>query len=79
MKKYVKLLLLMLFVSLLTVGAKIQLDAAETEDSYGVSLYVERPSHDIIPNSQYNVSTTIYQEIYDEENEEYDRVSINTS
>lgn len=54
----------------------MQLNAAETGDSYGVSLYVERPSHDIIPNSQYNISTTIYKKIYDEENKWYDRENI---
>lgn len=67
MKKFMKMFPMMLLVSLLLLGMKMELKAAETEDSYSGWSSVEGVSHELVPNTRFKLSIEIEREYYNEE------------
>ena len=66
MKKFIKMFPMMLLVSLLLLGMKMELKAVETEDSYSGWSSVEGMSHQLVPNTRFKLSIEIEREYYDE-------------
>ena len=67
MKKFMKMFPMMLLVSLLLLGMKMELKAAETEDSYSGWSSAEKVSPALVPNTRFKLSIEIEREYYNEE------------